>query len=207
MVSPTWIGRFDDLRRDYELETIQLPESYRCPPEIVDRANRFIRHTRRLIASRKTVAVREARGGRTRTSTGKRPKQPAGAARCRRAPRAGLEGFVPQRKTEFALPVPSVLAEALWRALHRKIVGEYGRGVILNAYLSGWICRRRLRRPHPTRSSASPCTARRGSDSGTPTRSGWPRRCLGAPEGVAEQGGGGRRDSNSSRRLDRGWGV
>ena len=36
--------RFDDLRRDYELETIQLPESYRCPPEILDRANRLIRH-------------------------------------------------------------------------------------------------------------------------------------------------------------------
>ena len=63
--------RFDDLRRDYELETIQLPESYRCPPEILDRANRLIRHNRRLIISRKTVAVREARG-RTRTSSGKR---------------------------------------------------------------------------------------------------------------------------------------
>ena len=53
--------RFDDLRRDYELETIQLPESYRCPPEIVDRANRLIRHNRRLITSRKIVSVREAR--------------------------------------------------------------------------------------------------------------------------------------------------
>jgi len=28
--------RFDDLRNDYELDTVQLPESYRCPPEIVD---------------------------------------------------------------------------------------------------------------------------------------------------------------------------
>ena len=53
--------RFDDLRHDYELETIQLPESYRCPPEILDRANRLIRHNRRLITSRKTVSVREAR--------------------------------------------------------------------------------------------------------------------------------------------------
>ena len=91
--------------------------------------------------------------------------------------RAGLEAFVPQRKTEFDSPVPSVLVEALrlnfpgivdwfleggwrswgdrgpaddgladpseseteevetWRALHREIVGEYGRGVTLNVYL------------------------------------------------------------------------
>ena len=34
--------RFRDLRRDYKLETIQLPESYRCPPEIVSLANRLI---------------------------------------------------------------------------------------------------------------------------------------------------------------------
>lgn len=32
----------EDLRRDYDLQTIQLPENYRCPPEIVSRANRLI---------------------------------------------------------------------------------------------------------------------------------------------------------------------
>ena len=51
--------RFDDLRRDYELETVHLPESYRCPPEIVERANRLIAHSRRLIETRRTVSLRE----------------------------------------------------------------------------------------------------------------------------------------------------
>ncbi len=41
-----------DLSRDYNLQTIQLPENYRCPPEIVSRANRLILHnTERLIKS------------------------------------------------------------------------------------------------------------------------------------------------------------
>ena len=51
--------RLDDLRRDYELETVQLPESYRCPPEIVERANRLIAHNRRLIETRRTVSLRD----------------------------------------------------------------------------------------------------------------------------------------------------
>ena len=134
--------RFDDLRRDYELETIQLPESYRCPPEIVDRANRLIRHNTRLVTSRKTVAVREARGayadiirqavvgrqieeaefvGRDIRERGLPPGDCVVLGRTNRLvqfaaeglQRAGLEAFVPQRKTEFDSPVPSVLAEAL----------------------------------------------------------------------------------------------
>ncbi len=52
--------RFDDLRNDYELETVQLPESYRCPPEIVEHATRLIGHNTRLVTTRKTVSVREA---------------------------------------------------------------------------------------------------------------------------------------------------
>jgi len=52
--------RFDDLRNDYELETVQLSESYRCPPEIVEHANRLTGHNTRLVTSRKTVSVREA---------------------------------------------------------------------------------------------------------------------------------------------------
>ena len=55
--------RFDDLRRDYELETVQLPESYRCPPEIVEHANRLIGHNTRLVTTRKTVSVRCSGGG------------------------------------------------------------------------------------------------------------------------------------------------
>ena len=53
--------RFDDLRRDYDLETVQLPESYRCPREIVECANRLIAHNGRPIATRKTGSPRERR--------------------------------------------------------------------------------------------------------------------------------------------------
>ena len=134
--------RFDDLRRDYELETVQLPESYRCPPAIVDRANRLIGHNRRLVTSRKTVSVREARAAYAdiirRVVVGRQIEEAEFVGRDIRerelAPadcvvlgrtnrlvqlaaeglqRAGLEAFVPQRKTEFDSPVPSVLVEAL----------------------------------------------------------------------------------------------
>ena len=134
--------RFDDLRRDYQLETIQLPESYRCPPEIVDHANRLIGHNRRLVTSRKTVAVREARGaygdivrhrvvgrqieeaqfvGRDIRDRGLAPADCVVLGRTNRLvqlaaeglQRAGLDAFVPQRKTEFDSPVPGVLVEAL----------------------------------------------------------------------------------------------
>ena len=134
--------RFDDLRRDYELETIQLPESYRCPPEIVDRANRLIRHNTRLVTSRKIVSVREARVpypdiirqavvgrqieeaefvGRDIRERGLAPADCVVLGRTNRLVQlaaeglqsAGLEAFVPQRRTEFDSPVPSVLVEAL----------------------------------------------------------------------------------------------
>ena len=42
------VQRLLDLRRDYELTTIQFPESYRCPPEIVKHANYLIENNSRL---------------------------------------------------------------------------------------------------------------------------------------------------------------
>ncbi len=36
--------RLDELRGQYQMETVQLPESYRCPPEVVNLANNLIRH-------------------------------------------------------------------------------------------------------------------------------------------------------------------
>ena len=51
--------RFRDLRRDYGTRIIQLPESYRCPPEILEPANRLIAHNPRLIDTKTTVSVRE----------------------------------------------------------------------------------------------------------------------------------------------------
>ena len=134
--------RFDDLLRDYELKAIQLPESYRCPPEILDLANRLIRHNTRLISSHETVAVSEARvpcpdiirhvvvGHRDQEAEfvgrdiGERGLAPADCAVLGRTNRlvqlaaeglrrAGHEAFVRVTKTDFDSPVPGVLVEAL----------------------------------------------------------------------------------------------
>ena len=134
--------RFDDLRHDYELETIQLPESYRCPPEIVNHANRLIAHNTRPIPSRKTVSLRESKvscAGIVRHEVVKSQKEEAefvGHDICERrlAPvdctvlgrtnrlvqlaaeglqRTGLTAFVSHRKSEFDSAVLSVLVEAL----------------------------------------------------------------------------------------------
>ena len=134
--------RFDDLRNDYELEIVQLPESYRCPPEIVEHANRLIGHNTRLVTSRKTVSVREAvvpyaetvrqavvgnqteeaeYVGRDIRERGLAPGDCAVLGRTNRLVRlaaevlqlAGHGAFVPQRKGEFDSPVLGVLVEAL----------------------------------------------------------------------------------------------
>ncbi len=134
--------RFDDLRNVYELETVQLPESYRCPPEIVEQANRLIGHNTRLVTTRKTVSVREAVApyaetvrqavvgnqteeaeyvGRDIRERGLAPADCAVLGRTNRLVRlaadvlqlAGHAAFVPQRKGEFDSPVPGVLVEAL----------------------------------------------------------------------------------------------
>ena len=36
--------RLRQLRNDYDMQVVQLPESFRCPPEVVDLANNLIRH-------------------------------------------------------------------------------------------------------------------------------------------------------------------
>ena len=134
--------RFDDLRNDYELETVQLPESYRCPPEIVEHANRLIGHNKRLVSTRQTVSVREAvvqyaetvrqavvgnqteeaqYVGRDIRDRGLAPADCAVLGRTNRLVRlaadvlqlAGHAAFVPQRKGEFDSPVLGVLVEAL----------------------------------------------------------------------------------------------
>ena len=134
--------RFDDLRRDYELEMVQLPDSYRCPPEIVERAYRLIAHNRRLIATRKTASLRDpqvAYAGAVRTEVvDSAPQEAEFVARDIRERglatgecavlgwtnrlvqlaaeglrMAGHEAFVPQRRSEFDSPALGVLVEAL----------------------------------------------------------------------------------------------
>ena len=134
--------RFADLRRDYDLQTVQLPESYRCPAEIVDHANRLIAHNRRLIETRKTVSLRERRPpypvtvrhvvlgspeeevefvGRDILERGLAGSDCVVLGRTNRLvqvaaaglQRMGHEAFVPQKKSEFDSPILSVLVEAL----------------------------------------------------------------------------------------------
>ena len=134
--------RFRDLRKDYELKTIQLPESYRCPPEILDHANRLIAHNPRLIEAKKTVSVREPRlpyegvvrhevfrslgaeaefVGHDIRERGLLPANCVVLARTNRLIHsvadglrsAGQEAFVPQRKSDFDSPTLAVLVEAL----------------------------------------------------------------------------------------------
>ena len=62
-VAYQWNGagpqRIRDLGGDYDVKTIHLPESHRCPAEILDHANRLIAHNPRLIDAKTTVSVRE----------------------------------------------------------------------------------------------------------------------------------------------------
>lgn len=51
--------RFRDLRGDYDVRIIALPENYRCPPGIVSLANLLIERNASRVSRKKTVAVRE----------------------------------------------------------------------------------------------------------------------------------------------------
>ena len=66
-VAYPWNGaspkRLRDLRGDYDVKTIRLPESHRCPPEILDHANRLIAPGPRLIDAETTVCDESAGSG------------------------------------------------------------------------------------------------------------------------------------------------
>ena len=134
--------RMRDLRRDYALKVMQLPESYRCPPRIVSLANSLIVHNSRRITGKKPLAVHEPeRGygptvrfrafcspeeeiefvGRDIRERGLSAADCVVLGRTRRLVRnaAGLlreadyDAYVPQRKSEFDSPALNVLVEAL----------------------------------------------------------------------------------------------
>jgi DNA helicase-2/ATP-dependent DNA helicase PcrA len=53
-------SRVNELERHYDLTTIQLPENYRCPSEVVELANALITHNRDRAAGKKPLrAMRE----------------------------------------------------------------------------------------------------------------------------------------------------
>ena len=134
--------RFQDLRGDYDVPIIALPENYRCPPGIVSLANRLIERNATRVTRKKTVAVREKRGRYAevvRFRSFSYPEQEADFVamdiRERELPapecvvlartnrlvkdaadtlrRAGHAAHVPVRKNEFDAPALSVLMEAL----------------------------------------------------------------------------------------------
>ena len=49
--------RLHKLRRDYRPEIVQLPECYRCPPEIVNIANRLIAHNTMRTSDKKPISA------------------------------------------------------------------------------------------------------------------------------------------------------
>ena len=134
--------RLQELRRDYDLQTIQLPESYRCPPAIVSLANRLIGHNTRRIAEKKILAVhdpRQAYAGEVKYDVFPSPREEAefvgrdigerglSSSDCvvlgrttrlvqdaaDRLRSAGYDAYVPVRKSEFDSPSANVLLEAL----------------------------------------------------------------------------------------------
>lgn len=134
--------RFQDLRNDYDVRVIPLPENYRCPPGIVSLANRLIERNSSRVSRKTTVAVRESRGQypdvvryRSFRSSEQEVAFVGRDIRERRLPasrcvvlartnrlvqdaadllrRAGLDAHVPVRKNEFDSPALTVLIEAM----------------------------------------------------------------------------------------------
>ena len=134
--------RFRDLRRDYDVRVIPLPENYRCPPDIVSLANRLIERNASRVSRKRTVAVREKRRqypdvvryrsfpspeheaafvGRDIGERQLPASQCVVLARTNRLVqdaadllrRAGHDAHVPVRKNEFDSPALSVLIEAM----------------------------------------------------------------------------------------------
>ncbi|WP_419936482.1 ATP-dependent helicase [Candidatus Palauibacter sp.] len=134
--------RLQDLRRDYDLQTIQLPETYRCPPAIVSLANRLIGHNTRRIAEKSILAVhdpQQAYAGEVKYDVFSSPREEAEfvgrdirerglrssdcvvLGRTTRLVRqaadwlldAGYDAHLPLRKSEFDSPALNVLVEAL----------------------------------------------------------------------------------------------
>jgi len=59
-----WTGaspqRMEDLRSRFAMRVIQLPENYRCPPEVIDLANNLIRHNEHRSHDKKDLSAHKA---------------------------------------------------------------------------------------------------------------------------------------------------
>ena len=134
--------RLQALRRDYGMEVIQLPENYRCPPEIIDLANKLILHNRLRTADKKPlIAIRAASLGDGVIRCGafatqedevsavakdiqQRGLLPADCVVVARTAKllalaerslqaAGIDAYVARRKNDFNCPAVRVLFHAL----------------------------------------------------------------------------------------------
>ncbi len=134
--------RLQALQRDYQMEVVQLPESYRCPPEIIDLANRLIGHNRLRTEDKKPLTTSRTaslddnviRYGASDTpdeevavvaqDIRKRGLRPADCVVLARATKlleqaaaalqgVGIEAYVARRKNDFNAPVVRVLFNAL----------------------------------------------------------------------------------------------
>ena len=135
--------RLAQLRRDYDLHVVQLPECYRCPASIIVLANRLIVHNARRFPDKTPLQASRADGHRdangVRCETFASPDEEAAfipkdicnrglaGSECVVLGRtakllgraasaladAGIEACVTQRKTDFESPAIGVLTEAL----------------------------------------------------------------------------------------------
>lgn len=134
--------RLEELRRDFDMKVVQLPENYRCLPQIVELANKLIMHNRQravdkqpLVAHRvadmNTEVIRyrpcdtpEAEVEAIAQDIQSRELNPADCVVLARTAKllqhaatelrdAGFEAHVAQRKNEFDTPVVRVLSNAL----------------------------------------------------------------------------------------------
>lgn len=55
--------RLQALRSEYDMELVQLPENYRCPGEIIELANRLIRHNRLRTEGKRPLQAHRAPSG------------------------------------------------------------------------------------------------------------------------------------------------
>jgi DNA helicase-2/ATP-dependent DNA helicase PcrA len=57
-------ARVQNLREQFEMRVIQLPENYRCPPEVIELANNLIRHNSDRAAGKEPLTAHKTGGGR-----------------------------------------------------------------------------------------------------------------------------------------------
>lgn len=55
------VQRFSDLSRNYAIKVIELPESYRCPPEVISLANQLIAHNTMRTRGKELVSISGSR--------------------------------------------------------------------------------------------------------------------------------------------------